>query len=323
MKKTDDQKTKISSNSYTFEIGLSDLSIRSKRNQLDIDKYLDGYPLFGIVEFNLIGACNRSCHFCPVSEPDFYKKYNKLGRFDISFCENVANDLAKIGFEGLILFSGYSEPLLHNKIVSFIEKFRSILPKCRMEINSNGDLLNVKNIRELHRAGLNEIKVSMYDGDHQIDHFNNLIEDSGVENFVTLRRRYYKDGNYGIVFSNRGGMIDTSEFSGNKAKKIPYNETKEIPHNKRPCFYPFYMIKIDFNGDVLMCSHDWKKEYIVGNVNKNSIKDVWLGSKEIEIKKMLLDSRRDVSPCNKCDVLGDVMGRNQFNAWKKILSESG
>jgi radical SAM protein with 4Fe4S-binding SPASM domain len=304
-------KQNVASDSVVSNSAISDLSIGSKRNQLDLVNYVDGYPLFGIVEFNLIGACNRSCDFCPVSEPDFYKKNNMRGRLTLSFCQHIAEELAKLKFEGLILFSGYSEPLLHNKVVSFVEILHRTLPKCRIEINSNGDLLNVKNIRDLHKAGLSEFKVSMYDGAHQIKDFNDLIEESGVENFVTLRRRYYQDDNYGIIFSNRAGLIDVSGFNGDEDEKI---STKD-----KPCYYPFYMIKIDFNGDVLMCSHDWKKEYIVGNLNKENLKDIWLGSKEIEIKKMLLNSKRDKSPCNKCDVMGDVMGINQYEAWKKVL----
>ena len=105
MKNISDPKNKILSNSYTFNIGIFDSSIDRKWNQLDSVSYVDGHPLFGIVELNLIGACNRSCHFCPVSEPNFYKKNNMRGRLDISFCEHIAEDLAKIEFEGLILFN--------------------------------------------------------------------------------------------------------------------------------------------------------------------------------------------------------------------------
>ena len=28
------------------------------------------------------------------------------------------------------------------------------------------------------------------------------------------------------------------------------------------------MFFVDYNGDVLMCSHDWSKEKILGNLNK-------------------------------------------------------
>ena len=34
--------------------------------------YHESYPVFGLVEFNIWGACNRRCEFCPVSSPDIF-----------------------------------------------------------------------------------------------------------------------------------------------------------------------------------------------------------------------------------------------------------
>ena len=35
---------------------------------------------------------------------------------------------------------------------------------------------------------------------------------------------------------------------------------KSIKSIKEPCYYPSYNFFIDYNGDVLMCSHDWGKK---------------------------------------------------------------
>ena len=35
------------------------------------------------------------------------------------------------------------------------------------------------------------------------------------------------------------------------------------------------MFFIDYNGDVLMCSHDWSKEKILGNLNENNFFEIW------------------------------------------------
>ena len=39
---------------------------------------------------------------------------------------------------------------------------------------------------------------------------------------------------------------------------------------KKPCYYPSYTF-LDYNGDVLMCPHDWGKR-ILGNLKNNSLK---------------------------------------------------
>ena len=39
---------------------------------------------------------------------------------------------------------------------------------------------------------------------------------------------------------------------------------------KSPCYYPSYTFFLDYQGDVLMCPHDWGKKLILGNLNEKS-----------------------------------------------------
>ena len=55
---------------------------------------------------------------------------------------------------------------------------------------------------------------------------------------------------------------------------------------KTPCYYPSYTFFIDYNGDVLMCSHDWGKKNILGNLNKEKIIDVWLSDNAMKSRKI-------------------------------------
>ena len=32
---------------------------------------------------------------------------------------------------------------------------------------------------------------------------------------------------------------------------------------------------MDYNGDVLMCSHDWGKKNILGNLNRSDFIEIW------------------------------------------------
>ena len=66
---------------------------------------------------------------------------------------------------------------------------------------------------------------------------------------------------------------------------------------------------MDYQGDVLMCPHDWGKKVILGNLNKNKLIDIWFSKKSMGIRKMLNNSNRNFSPCNICDVDGTFMGK--------------
>jgi len=283
---------------------------RKKQIVKDSLTIVDGVPLFSIIEFNITGSCNRNCSFCPVSNPEVYTKTND--ELDTALFEKIVKDLQEISYDGKILFSAFSEPLLHKKVEELISIAKNNLPNVRLEIVSNGDLLTSKKLKKLYKSGLDTINVSMYDGKHQIEYFNNMISEAEVpEDLVVLRRRYYESGNYGITISNRVGLVDSNEFRDKDEESIT-----ELPL-KQPCYYPFYMILVDYNGDVLLCPHDWNKTLKFGNLKNEKLFDIWKGKVLNNIRNKLSNSDRDFAACKNCDVLGTLIGKDSFYAWKR------
>jgi len=288
-----------------------DLSVEKKaRIVKDTLTYIDGFPVFSIVELNIVAACTRACAFCPVSDKDFYKKNNIQGKLDLNVYKKLLHDLKSIGYRGRIIFSGFSEPLLHKNLEELIRETKVVLPNSVLEIITNGDLLRLPKMKKLMKAGLDVICVSLYDGAHQFDHFSKMKTELGMsDSQMLLRRRYYEDGDYGLIISNRGGLVDSNQYRDKSESSI-----ETVPLN-RACYYPFYMIKVDLNGDVLVCSHDWQKRFVVGNILKESIWDLWKGKRLNSLKMSLSHADRSTVPCNACDVKGDVIGKESFNAW--------
>ena len=85
-----------------------------------------------------------------------------------------------------------------------------------------------------------------------------------------------------------------------------------IPVLKEPlnqsCYIPSYTFFLDYQGDVLMCPHDWGKKIILGNLIKEEFLDIWFSVRSLKIRNMLNNSNRKFSPCNICDVEGTLMG---------------
>ena len=81
---------------------------------------------------------------------------------------------------------------------------------------------------------------------------------------------------------------------------------------------PVLYFFIDYTGEVLICSHDWGKKFIAGNINDKSILEIWKGPKFKNARKLLGNGNRKFSPCNKCDVQGVLMGTNHYSAWNNI-----
>jgi GTP 3',8-cyclase len=271
---------------------------------------IEGFPVFSIVEFNIAGNCNRTCSFCPVSDPKVYHGSKEL--MDIEVYRKIVTDLADIHYEGKILYSAFSEPLLHKEIEVLIKITKDKLPKSRVEIVSNGDLITEKKLQKLFDSGLDTISISMYDGPEQKEYFGKMMTSLGLsDSQVVLRRRYFENGNYGITISNRAGIINSNEYRDEKEEQV-----SALPL-KQSCYYPFYMTLIDMNGNMLLCPHDWSKTMVFGNTMQNHIWELWK-SKTIETtRKILAKDNRNFKPCDKCDVDGKVMGTESYLAWKE------
>lgn len=285
------------------------------KNQSNIKKNkFDFLP--SIIEFSTSGLCNRKCIFCPRSAPDYDHVNSHLSLENI---EKLSSELSFYEKEFYFLFSGFSEPLLTKHLEELINIIRKKHKDSIIEINTNTDLLNKKRIKSLFKSGLSSIRCSIYDDEIRLKEVGKLLEDCGVnESSYSLRPRYFdksKDGDkalsdFGINLSNRAGMMENALYS------IP---TLKEPL-KKPCYYPFYNIFVDYNGDYLICPHDWGKGELLGNIaTSHIINDIWLSDRANRVREMLLKSKRDVSEaCKKCDVPGTFMGLEQAKQWKEL-----
>ena len=263
-------------------------------------------PLPSEVEISESGMCNRKCSFCPRSDPD-YPDVNEF--ISEKLHKKLCDELSELNYSGLIIYSGFVEPMLDKNIYKLIEYAKSKNPKARIEIVSNGDVLNAQRLLKIYNHGLDRMLISLYDGEEQYFKFKKLGEDLNLNDYqYVLRKRYLpEEQDFGITLSNRGGMLKNAEY-----KIAPQKEKI-----KQKCFYPSYKFFLDYNGDVLMCSHDWGKKNILGNLNNQSFKDIWLSDKYMEARQKLNNSDRSISPCNVCDVAGTLIGSKHSKAWQK------
>ena len=246
-------------------------------------------PLMSVVEISNSGMCNRKCSFCPRSDPD----YSDINEFISSNLHTkIFSELSDLNYNGMVIYSGYVEPLLHKRIYQNISEARMFLPNAQIEIITNGDVLNKKRLIKLFESGLSTLLISVYDGPKEEEYFYNLCRDVGLKDsqYVVRNRYMSEEANFGLNISNRSGTLENAKY--------------KIPALKKSlnsiCNYPAYTFFIDYNGDVQMCSRDWAKKYVLGNVKNEKIIDIWLNEKYQFARKKLLEAERNFSPCNKC-----------------------
>jgi len=250
------------------------------------------------VELNITELCNRKCVFCPRVDPAIYPNRNL--NMEVSVAEKVARDLAEIGSSARISFSGFGESLLHKGFPTIIRTIRAILPNTAIETNTNGDKLTPEKIREMFDAGLTNLYVNLYDGPEQRAKFTAMFEAAGIESYK-LRDHWVES--FGLTLNNRSGVLNQPEIG-----VAPIESALQ-----KPCYYPFYKMLVDWNGDVLFCSNDWGREIIVGNVLRQHLTEIWLSDALSKIRDRLAEGDRGHSPCNKCSVDGTLHGKSSFD----------
>jgi radical SAM protein with 4Fe4S-binding SPASM domain len=254
-------------------------------------------PLPTEIEISESGTCNRKCSFCPRSAPDFEDKKEFISNV---LHEKLCFELKELNYKGTIRYSGFVEPLLDKNIYKLINMTRNYLPESNIEMVTNGDPLNLDRLNKLFKSGLNRILISAYDSKEEAKKLEDLCLEANlnIEQYIVRHRYYSEDQDFGITLSNRSGLMEKAEFKIEKLKE-PL---------KKPCYIPAYTFFLDYQGDVLMCPHDWGKKLILGNLNQNKLLDIWFNKKSMSIRKMLNNSNRNFSPCNVCDVEGTLMG---------------
>ncbi|MBI5332503.1 MAG: SPASM domain-containing protein [Candidatus Aenigmarchaeota archaeon] len=288
-----------------------DPNIKRKDNIMQTHIKGETFPIFSLFEFDICGVCNRHCKFCPRYDPKKYKSENKYISLDLY--RKIMAQLKEIEYAGMISYSGFSEPFLHKDLVEIIRLTRQACPKSRIEIYTNGDFVALENLKAFFDAGLSSLQISLYDGPKQIDKFTEMKNKLGLnDDQIGLRKRYLsREEGYGLTISNRAGLID---FEG-----LGIDPIKEPL--KRQCFYPFYTMIVDYNGDVLACTHDFMKRLVLGNLNNESIMDVWNGEKIRRLRERLGNADRNFEPCNLCDIKGTLLGGEHYKLWKEYYDK--
>jgi len=268
--------------------------------QEGLDKCIDKITSLQRVEINCVELCNRACVFCPRSNPSVYPNRNL--HMSVNTINNVCNGLKEINYGGRITFSGMGEPLLHRDLFSLLEPIKQKITTLeRLQVITNGDKLTKQIIKQLIDCGVDRIEINMYDGPEQIEYFTEMFDDT---KYMYLRHHYYgEDVTYGLTLNNRAGAVNMGETP----KK----------YNQSTCYLPFYKMVIDWNGDLLLCAQDWLHESELNiNINDVTIHDAWLSPQLTKYRDMLLKYKRCTKPCDKCNVIGTIVGEQAFNNFK-------
>ncbi len=232
--------------------------------------------------------CNLKCKFCPQST----SPRTRLVMTEDIF-KKIIDGLAEIHFAGRICPGINNEPLLDDRIVSFIGYARQKCPLSFLELISNGTLLDEELLLELFAAGLDSLIVNDYRKDRQ-EHPYRLSKNH--DRIAQISKTMFRK-------KIRITLRSTDETLGTRAGNI-IREKKTALSLKRFCALPFTRMWIQPEGKVVLCCEDYSYDEIMGDVKENSLSEIWFSDKYKRIRNEIYKGDRKAKICEKCEYSG-------------------
>lgn len=273
------------------KVGYFITGLENKKQHLEyMEKFLHAakQPLFRCVEIETHNRCNGKCAFCPVSSKGIQRPYARMS--DDVFT-GIISSLQKMKFSGDVSLYSNNEPLMDPRLPEFASLARTSLPGAYIKIYTNGLLLTVDIFRKL-MPHLNRININQY-GDScelrpnikEVYDFCNTEEGRRLMEGKTLniQPRYQE-----TVLSSRAGNAPNR-----KAPSAPIMAA---------CLFPFTQFIIRPDGKVSLCCNDALGQMTMGDVTKDSLRDIWHNSAFTKVRKSMFTSgRADIPICAVCD----------------------
>ena len=101
-------------------------------------------------------------------------------------------------------------------------------------------------------------------------------------------------------------IFDDAILARNHINKIWDNPFKwwnsdEINNIRYPCSILWYALAVNCGGKVSICNFDWNYSGVVGDIHSQTIKEIWNGPRQKEIRKMHLNKVwNNPEVCEEC-----------------------
>jgi MoaA/NifB/PqqE/SkfB family radical SAM enzyme len=292
----------------------SELSLERKK-QLFIDN----------VQYILLEThsyCNRKCWFCPNVHLDRHS-VNKY--MDDNLYRKILYEIAEIDaiYNVDLQLACYNEPLADEEFPEKVRQAKILLPNAKIHINTNGDYLTSEILHQLHKAGLSRILVSVYIDSYEPGMFT---YEKALQAVLNMNKKLNIDAEI-ITASNELACIAVTRYGGTNTDSGMYvlihsenhslitnyrggavPDTKPTPRcDKRElmCIAPFTQFNIYYDGQATICSnlrpdYPGHQQFISGNINNNTIFDVFFNEISTRFRKELIYDLNSLEPCRHC-----------------------
>ena len=286
-------------------------------------------------------VCNFKCKFCPTGNPEMIKDTGRWqGVMNFDLYKKVVDDLKEFDAPLKVLrLYKEGEPFLNKHLADMVRYAKESGSVNYIDTTTNGYLLAPEKIKPIFDAGLDKINISV-DGmsDDQFLEFTGVKVD--FEKYVeNIHKLYDIKGDCEIVIKIAGDYLTEEEKKrfydtfGNYADRIfieniapcwpefgvedrlGVNISKGIYDQPigdvNTCPYIFYSISVNSDGSVSLCFLDWAHKLLIGDLRRQSLKEIWESDALFQHQIRHLRGKREENPvCAQCGQLSHGLPDN-------------
>ena len=263
-----------------------------------------------IVQIEATNICNAKCVFCPRDE-----MHRRQGIMSLELFKKIVDECAELGITHVRMHN-YGEAFIDRKLV---EKVRYAKQKGIREVGviSNGSLITEPVARGMIEAGLDAINISVDASGKEVFESTRLglKYDKVIANIERLLRLRAESGKRRpkliLSFVRQNNSVDEQAFIEHWrsiADKIhvtdlhnwagTLNAESDVNY---PCYRPWLTFTVLWDGRVSLCCADFDGKTILGNLNTQTIAEIWNAEPYRNVRREHLESGGpDV--CRACDL---------------------
>jgi len=253
-------------------------------------------PLPTVLMIENTNHCNAECVMCPRDTLS-----RKRGFMDFGLFEKIMKEVSSVRRKPVTHLHGFGEPLLDKLLAERIQLAKT----CGMKhtyIVTNASLLFPETSRKIIGAGLDKMKISFYGTDEEsynttMKRLTFKVTFQNITEFLRIRKDM-KRGNPRLILQyipNETNHAKTEEFQGlwsslidtkvgdclNISSLHNYGGGRAYNHPGKKivsvCYFPWTSMSVLWDGRVVTCCMDSNGVQVLGDLNSQSIQEVWNG----------------------------------------------
>lgn len=295
---------------------------RKEWNENPLSGKLTEYPIH--LDIEATSACNFLCTMCPRTEMMENKTFWKVENFNFDKYKKIIDEGAPRGLRS-IKFQYLGEPLVNKNLVKMI-KYAKDAGVVDVMFNTNASLLTEKKSEEIIKSGVDKVFFS-FDSPYR-EQFNKIRVKgdydqvlNNIKLFMSVKKRLKSDTPITRVQMVKmkenesewedfqklfDGVVDTVAWIDylDHGTQSSFKDKGTVSLNRKATFccpQLWQRMFIHPDGVVTPCCTDSNRDLNMGNINKNSVQEIWNNEKYQKMRKLHREGRmKEIKLCSTC-----------------------